>query len=484
MDSPSHLVFLEKKLSEVSQKAAAAPPQAGLLLEKARLLTHLGRPTEAKAAYLELLNAFPDHPEALQHFGEDLQLWGYRKAAALILGRLSVLQPQRAEAWAQLGRTLLEMDSPLEARTAFERALALDPNASVAHQGLAALDAAQRNLGAALEHARKAYSGKAPLRSVYHGEKPPIPVLVLSSALGGNIPLRWSLDHAVFQATYVAVEFQAPGTAPPKGTPIFNAVGDADLCAEALRSVESWCQKFKLHPLNPPQTVARTRRSDNAERLKDLPGLKVPLAVDLERRALEAPDAEARLLERGFRFPLMVRARGYQAGQHFVRVETPEALTPALAELPGDAFTVLEFLETKGADGRRRKYRVLFIGGRLFPLHAAVSAQRWKIHYFSADMAEDAANRAEDAAFLDDMPGVLGPRVLGVLQAIEARLGLDYGGIDFGIAPDGDVVFFEANATMTLLPPPPGEAWDYRKEAAFKARAALSELLRAKAVGA
>ena len=72
-----------------------------------------------------------------------------------------------------------------------------------------------------------------------------------------------------------------------------------------------------------------------------------------------------------------------------------------------------------------RKYRAMMIGGALYPLHVAISSQ-WKIHYFTAEMAERADHRAEDAEFLENMAGVLGPRALGALEQIQedARAGL------------------------------------------------------------
>jgi hypothetical protein len=106
----------------------------------------------------------------------------------------------------------------------------------------------------------------------------------------------------------------------------------------------------------------------------------------------------------------------------------------------------------------------MFIDGVLYPLHLAVSSD-WKVHYFSADMARHAAFREEERRFLRDMPGVLGTRAMRALERVCATLGLEYAGIDFALAPDGTVLLFEANATMALVPPAPGEIWDYRRPA-------------------
>ena len=117
-----------------------------------------------------------------------------------------------------------------------------------------------------------------------------------------------------------------------------------------------------------------------------------------------------------------------------------------------------------------------FIDGVLYPLHLAVSTD-WKVHYFSADMARHAAFREEERRFLRDMPGVLGARAMRALERVCAALALEYGGIDFALAPDGAVLLFEANATMALVPPAPGEIWDYRRDAIETALKAARHLL-------
>jgi hypothetical protein len=141
-------------------------------------------------------------------------------------------------------------------------------------------------------------------------------------------------------------------------------------------------------------------------------------------------------------------------------------------------LTVIEFLNARGADGKVRKYRVMMIGGQLYPLHVAISSH-WKIHYFTAEMAEQADNRAEDAEFLENMPGVLGPRAVEALAHIQTILGLDYAGTDFGLSATGDLLLFEANATMVVNPPEPGQRWAYRRPAVERIFAAVRRMLMA-----
>ena len=47
------------------------------------------------------------------------------------------------------------------------------------------------------------------------------------------------------------------------------------------------------------------------------------------------------------------------------------------------------------------------------------SSHQWKVHYFSADMADNAEHRAEDEAFLlGDMPAALVARAMSALEGI------------------------------------------------------------------
>ena len=54
---------------------------------------------------------------------------------------------------------------------------------------------------------------------------------------------------------------------------------------------------------------------------------------------------------------------------------------------------------------------------------------------------------------------------MAALEQIRDALGLDYGGIDFGLGPNGDLLLFEANATMVIAPVDPDERWAYRRTA-------------------
>jgi hypothetical protein len=305
----------------------------------------------------------------------------------------------------------------------------------------------------------------------FRGAGRPRRVLLLISVAGGNVPVKAFLDDQAFAVTAVAMEYFQPGMTLPPHDVLLNAVGDADACPDALRAAATLISAAAL--LNAPAAVAATARLDNADRLRRGPGVRTPLMACLPRAAL---DDATMLTGLGFGFPLLLRAPGFHTGRHFVQVECAAALGGAVAALAGESLLAIETLPARGPDGMSRKYRVMIVGGRLYPLHLAISPD-WKVHYFTAAMAENAAFRAEERDFLDNMQAALGPNACAALGWVADALGLDYAGVDFALDADGTVLLFEANATMALVPPPPDPIWDYRRPAFDAVVAAARRLL-------
>jgi hypothetical protein len=75
------------------------------------------------------------------------------------------------------------------------------------------------------------------------------------------------------------------------------------------------------------------------------------------------------------------------------------------------------------------------------------------------------------------MAGALGSRAMAALAQIQTILGLDYAGIDFGLSPAGDVLLYEANATMVVNPPEAVEQWAYRRLAVERIFTAVRAML-------
>jgi glutathione synthase/RimK-type ligase-like ATP-grasp enzyme len=141
---------------------------------------------------------------------------------------------------------------------------------------------------------------------------------------------------------------------------------------------------------------------------------------------------------------------------------------------------VIRYLDARGNDGNARKYRVMLIGGELFPLHLGISRD-WKVHYFTSQTSENADHRREEARFLEDMRGVLGNKAISALERIGQILGLDYAGVDFGMNGNGDLLLFEANATMIVARPDLDDRFAYRHKAVDRIVEAFVGMIERKA---
>jgi len=380
----------------------------------------------------------------------------------------------------QLGPCPFTVGSAKQALHLYEEMLRIDPASREGHAGLYYAYSALGDKHRAVSHLGQAMQWPAILTLPYRGSEPPIPVLLLLSMNAGNVLIQRFLNDRIFQTYVVIVEFFEPSVRLPFHRLVVNGVGDADVRAEALSSAQGIIARTAAPVINPPDAVLATGRSANAERLARIPGVVSPQTALFSREQLQSPDAVDALMRSGFSFPLLIRAPGYHQGKHFVRVDSPELLTGALVDLPGDELIVIQFLDSRSADGKIRKYRVMMIDGRFYPVHLAISRQ-WKIHYFSAEMAHCPEHRAEEAEFLGNMSRVLGPRTMAALEQIQSTLGLDYGGIDFGLNQSGELLLFEANATMAVYRPDSNSQWDYRRAAIERIYEAVPRMFRTRA---
>jgi len=248
------------------------------------------------------------------------------------------------------------------------------------------------------------------------------------------------------------------------------------LCQPALKAAARLVTRTSAPVINDPRAVMETGRIENARRLRALQGVVTPRTLAMARRVLAGPEGTASIASHGLAFPLLLRSPGYHTGRNFVLVEAADGLAAAAASLPGDDLLAIEYLDARGEDGNARKYRVMMIDGAIYPSHLAISAN-WKVHYFTSDMADHPEHRREETDFLRDMPATLGSKAMTGLERIRDCLGLDYAGVDFGLGPDGDLLLFEANATMVIAPPAADERWAYRRDAIGKIRDAVVAMI-------
>lgn len=451
----------------IAEDPDALPPRFAY----ACALEDLGRKLAAEKAYRDVLNLEPAHVGALNNIGVLLYGAGAPEFARAFFAKAVTEHPDDPVAFVNLGNIFVDEGDFARARAAYERALEIKPEFTNAYFALACLADRLGDAEESLRNRQLAFARPIVSVDAYNGTGTPIRMLILTSANGGNLVTNMLLDDRQLERYSVVVEGFKPGMMLPQYDVVLNAIGDADRSAKALQFAAAILAGSPVRVLNPPERVLATGRSEIAATLGGIAGLRTAQTDLLPRSAVTPEELE----RRGFRFPLLLRSPGYHTGQHFEMVETPGELAARAAALPGPALLAIAFLDARGADGAFRKYRVMFVDGRCYPLHLAISA-RWKIHYFSADMHLDPAHRAEEARFLADMAGTLGPRATAALEQIAARLGLDYGGIDFALDADGSVLLFETNATMAVYPPPAEEHFAYRRPAVDAIVTAVREM--------
>jgi hypothetical protein len=86
---------------------------------------------------------------------------------------------------------------------------------------------------------------------------------------------------------------------------------------------------------------------------------------------------------------------------------------------------------------------------------------------------------AEEEEVLASASGGLAAGVLDTLHRVRERMHLDFFGMDFGIAPTGELLLFEANATMNFFPFLDDPRFAYVKQSLKPAHDAMHELIGA-----
>lgn len=252
---------------------------------------------------------------------------------------------------------------------------------------------------------------------------------------------------------------------------LVNWVTDADQNPRVLENMVRLLRNYKGRVINHPAKVLRTTREEIARRMEGIPGLVVPRTVQLTS---QKPAVILKTLEKaGITFPAILRAAGTHGGNLIGLFDNAESL--AAAATGRHDHVVTSYVDMRNADGLYRKYRVFSIGGNMILRHYLISDQ-WNIHASARDifMKSRPEMLADEKRTLE---GGLPVHVVEVLWQIVQRMDLDFFGIDFGITDAGEVVLFEANATMNFFPVPEEPEYAYLKSCLEPASHALNAML-------
>ena len=438
------------------------------MLSRAQACTAGGDDEGAGQLYVDILRLDRTHRQALIELGALALAKGRREAARTAFRQAVGCHADDLTSRVTLGNMALEDGDIPAARLHYQSALAVNPECAEACQGMARVLSHLGDETAARPYWAKGFQGHAVVPRQYRGAGHGMDILFLAAARGGNVRLRPWIDDRVLAVTVIYADYYDTAQPLPPHRLVVNAIGDADLNPQALAKAQAMLAACKAPVINPPEQVRRTGRAALARHCEAIEGSRLPDVRILPRADIPAAP--------NLQFPVLLRTPGFHTGQHFALVETEESLAEAVERLPGDELFIIEYLNARGADGMFRKYRVMFIDGVLYPWHLAISND-WKVHYYTAGMADNAIYREEERLFLKDMQAVLGLRAMAALEDLNKRLGLDFAGADFALSQDGSILLFEANATMTINSPPAGGIWDYRRSATADVQNATRKML-------
>ncbi len=304
-------------------------------------------------------------------------------------------------------------------------------------------------------------------------ECPEATILVLGGAGASHVSTKYLFDPALFaRLSLVMLTPDQPDA--PLGSVSWRALAGVDIVFIALSEVEKNGGQFEAvkelsarlkRPLfNSPDLIARTGRDQAPEIFGRIEGLRVP-CVRWMMRGESCPS-----------FPLLIRPAGTHGGKDLSLIGTATELVEYMGRTPEDRYLLSEFVDFRSADGHYRKYRFIFVDREPYPYHLAI-AENWMVHYWRTDMRSVDWKRREEEAFLADWKQVFGSSGAAAVEQVGQFMNLDYGGMDCSILPDGQVLFFEANASMlTHLDDADPE---FKKHAVSRIRDAMTRMVRA-----
>ncbi len=283
------------------------------------------------------------------------------------------------------------------------------------------------------------------------------PLRVLAIAAPGDMTSITHLDCLLEDSDVELLMLYARAGQPlpvtlPDHDLVFVAIGESVPNRPLLEEILPFSRGSARRVLNPPDRILGLSRDRVSALLRPVAGVDMPMTVSVSRDALQKVSRQetpiGQVLEDGG-FPIIARPLGSQGGKDLARLEGPAALAAYLLATDDAAFFVSRFVDYRSADGLYRKYRVVFVAGRPYACHMAIS-ENWMIHYVNADMDDSAEKRAEEAQFMAGFDAGFARRHAQSLASIDRLLGLDYYGIDCAETREESLLVFEADTAMLV----------------------------------
>jgi len=449
------------------------------------VLSDLGRHTESVACHQQALEIRPDVAETYNNLGTALRDNGNLDAAVAAYRKALNLAPAYFDASFNLGVALQEMGQLYEAEIEYRRAMEINPNSAIVlrclgallgrylgkhEEGLAlleraiVLDAASPDIHIELGNLLQVHGQAArgwemfrhaqalrPLTTWLARDKPAkFSVVALDTPGAGSTPFEYLLRKSEYDVNFYCV---IPGVRADvellhnKGEVVINLIADADSGKDILAAAGELADRIGRPVVNHPHRIMGTDRESMSQRLVGAPGFCSPLTKRYSGAALAEAASNGGLA--AFKMPVLARYSGTHGGDDLEKYNDYAKIATFASGRPDADYYLTEFIDFRSADGYFRKYRLIYVDGQLFPYHLAIHTE-WKVHYFRTNMENQSWMRQEEETFLNDPNSVIDADRYEKLRKIVAETGLDYCGIDCAITASGELLVFEANATMLV----------------------------------
>jgi hypothetical protein len=292
-------------------------------------------------------------------------------------------------------------------------------------------------------------------RSV-HGEGTGLKLLAFVTAgdFMANTPLDFLLvgSDCVLHLHYVDTQTQKLDDLPDHDV-AFMAIAESTDNLPVLRHM---VDLLSLYPgtiiNNRPALVAGLTRDGVSAMLANEPSILSPATCRLSRDVLmDIACGEKALADIApeLSFPLVLRPVSTHAGEGMQKIADPGELIAMLASQTAEQLYAAPFIDFRGSDGLYNKQRVVFIKGRPFASHMALS-DHWIVHYLSSGMMTDPAKRDVERIWMETFDQDYAVRHADAFSALYRHIGLDYFGIDCAELPEGRLLVFEVDVAMVV----------------------------------
>ncbi|MFZ2724931.1 MAG: hypothetical protein WAX77_01635 [Methylococcaceae bacterium] len=261
---------------------------------------------------------------------------------------------------------------------------------------------------------------------------------------------------------------------------IINAVSDSDLYYQQMLQLQNILKTCTKPIINHPKYSILTTRDYISQYTPLTAGIIIPKLIRVTLKDDSANTLNDAIEQHALRYPLLIRSAGTQNGTHFILLKDKQDSDNYHA-ISGDYY-LSEYYDFKSQDGFYRKYRCWSIGNTITLTHSLFS-EHWNVHSSSrmATMSKHPWMAKEEQQFINGDFLEKNSKINTLISALKQSAQLDCFGVDFAFMNTGEILLFEANATMlSSIPAERVTLFPYLQDMLNYHKHAFAELIKQK----